>query len=210
DVETQISYPIEISMYGIPGLKRVQSTSIFGLSLVNVYFQDDVDIWFARRLVMERLSKAREQIPPGLGDPQIGPASTGLGRIFMYRLKATDGAEYTPTELRTIQDWTVKPMLRTTKGVTGVLSVGGYVREYQVNVDMNALLARGLTLADVEEAITTDNRNVGGSAATDGSAARSRGSRTSGTSSWPRSRARRSTSGTWPRWSSGEPSVAAR
>jgi cobalt-zinc-cadmium resistance protein CzcA len=163
DMETQITYPVEISMYGLPGLERVQSTSIFGLSRVNVYFEDGTDIWFARRLVMERLDKARGAIPPGLGEPQIGPATTGLGRIFMYEVENTEGADHSLTELRTAQDWIAKPQLRTVPGVTGVLSVGGHVKQYQVNVDMDALLARGLTLADVEKALSADNRNVGGS-----------------------------------------------
>lgn len=163
DMETQITYPIEISMYGLPRLERVQSTSIFGLSRVNVYFEDGTDIWFARRLVMERLDKARGAIPPGLGEPQIGPATTGLGRIYMYEIENTEEGDRSLTELRTAQDWIAKPQLRTVPGVTGVLSVGGHVKQYQVDVDMDALLARGLTLADVETALGADNRNVGGS-----------------------------------------------
>jgi cobalt-zinc-cadmium resistance protein CzcA len=163
DMETQITYPIEISMYGLPKLERVQSTSIFGLSRVNVYFEDGTDIWYARRLVMERLDKAKEQIPPGLGTPQLGPATTGLGRIFMYEIENEKGANHSLTELRTAQDWIAKTQLRTVQGVTGVLSVGGHVKQYQVNVDMGALLARDLTLSDVENALRADNRNVGGS-----------------------------------------------
>ena len=163
DMETQITYPIEISMYGLPKLERVQSTSIFGLSRVNVYFEDGTDIWHARRLVNERLDKAKERIPPGLGTPQLGPATTGLGRIFMYEIENEEGADHSLTELRTAQDWIAKPQLRTVRGVTGVLSVGGHVKQYQVNVDMDALLARDLTLADVERALRADNRNVGGS-----------------------------------------------
>ncbi|MBH02724.1 CusA/CzcA family heavy metal efflux RND transporter [uncultured Salinisphaera sp.] len=163
DVETQVSYPVSIAMYGLPGLERVQSTSIFGLSRVNVYFEDGTDIYFARRLVMERLAKAREQIPEGLGEPQLGPITSGLGRVMMYTLENTQAGQYTPTELRTAQDWIVKPQLRTVPGVTGVLSIGGYEKQYQITLDPNALSARNITVADVRRAIVENNRNVGGS-----------------------------------------------
>jgi cobalt-zinc-cadmium resistance protein CzcA len=163
DVETQISYPIEISMYGLPKLDRVQSTSIFGLSRVNVYFEEGTDIYFARRLVNERLSQARNEIPEGLGNPQLGPITTGLGTVMMYQVKNKEGADNSLMERRTAQDWIVKPQLRTVPGVTGVLSLGGDVRQFQVNVDMNTLLARDLTLKDLEQALNTNNRNVGAS-----------------------------------------------
>lgn len=163
DVETQISYPIEIFMYGLPKLDRVQSTSIFGLSRVNIYFEEGTDIYFARRLVMERLSKAREEIPSGLGEPQLGPITTGLGTVIMYEVTNKDTASNSQMELRTAQDWIVKPQLRTVPGVTGVLSLGGDVRQFQVNADMNALVSRGLTLEDLEKAINSNNRNVGAS-----------------------------------------------
>ena len=163
DVEKQISYPIEASMYGIPKLDRVQSTSVFGLSRVNVYFEDGTDYFFARRLVNERLWKAREKIPDGLGDPSLGPMTTGLGRIMMYEVENEEGAEHSLTERRTAQDWIVKPLLRTTKGVTGVLSVGGYKRQFQVNLHQGDMLARDLTVQEVREAITANNENVGGS-----------------------------------------------
>jgi cobalt-zinc-cadmium resistance protein CzcA len=163
DVETQISYPIEISMYGLPKLDRVQSTSIFGLSRVNVYFEEGTDIYFARRLVMERLAKARGEIPPGLGEPQLGPITTGLGTVMMYELTNDADSTHSLMEMRTAQDWIVKPQLRTVPGVTGVLSLGGDVRQFQVKVDMNALVSRGLTLEDLEHAINSNNRNVGAS-----------------------------------------------
>lgn len=163
DVETQISYPIEISMYGLPNLDRVQSTSIFGLSRVNIYFEEGTDIYFARRLVNERLGQARNEIPEGLGNPQLGPLTTGLGTVMMYEVKNKEGANTSLMERRTAQDWIVKPQLRTVPGVTGVLSLGGDVRQFQVNVDMNALLARNLTLDDLKQALNTNNRNVGAS-----------------------------------------------
>ncbi len=163
DVETLISYPVEISMYGLPNLKRVQSTSIFGLSRVNVYFEEGTDIYFARRLVMERLPKAKKQIPPGLGQPSLGPLKTGLGRIHMYTLQNTGSKDYSLMELRTMQDWIVKPMLRTVSGVTGVLSIGGHVKQFQVQLDQNALLARDLTIPEVTKVLKANNRNVGAS-----------------------------------------------
>ena len=163
DVETQISYPVSIAMYGLPGLERVQSTSIFGLSRVNIYFEDGTDIYFARRLVNERLAQARQEIPEGMGNPQLGPLTTGLGRVFMYTVENVDGAEYTATELREAQDWIVKPQLRTVPGVTGVLSIGGFEKQYQVNLDPKALAARNLTVGDIRSALAANNRNVGAS-----------------------------------------------
>ena len=163
DVETLISYPVEISMYGLPGLTRVQRTSIFGLSRVNVYFSEDTDVYFARRLVMERLAKARAEIPGDLGEPQLGPITSGLGRVMMYTLETEPDSDISLTELRELQDWVVKPMMRTVPGVTGVLSLGGYEKQYQVRLDTRALLARDLTVADVRGAITANNKNVGAS-----------------------------------------------
>ncbi|MES1925286.1 CusA/CzcA family heavy metal efflux RND transporter [Salinisphaera sp. T31B1] len=163
DVETLISYPIEISLYGLPQLERVQSTSIFGLSRVDIYFEDGTDIYFARRLVNERLADARRDMPAGLGEPQLGPLTTGLGRILMYSVENEPGGSHSLTALRTAQDWIVKPQLRTIDGVTGVLSIGGFEQQYQVEIDMDALTARGLSLADVRNALQRNNRNVGAS-----------------------------------------------
>ena len=163
DVETQISYPIEISMYGLPKLDRVQSTSIFGLSRVNIYFEEGTDIYFARRLVNERLSQAKNDIPDGLGEPQLGPITTGLGTVLMYEVKNKEGYDHSLMDIRTAQDWIVKPQLRTVPGVTGVLSIGGDVRQFQVKADMNALVSRGLTLEDLEGALNKNNRTVGAS-----------------------------------------------
>ncbi|MFB6345931.1 MAG: efflux RND transporter permease subunit [bacterium] len=163
DVEKQISYPIEVAMYGIPNLKRVQSTSIFGLSRVSVYFEEGTDVMYGRRLVLERLSQAKQAIPKGLGSPKMGPMTTGLGRIFMYRVKNKEGYDHSLEALRTAQDWIVKPQLRTIKGITGVLSIGGDVRQFQVQIDNQELLARDLSVADVRSTIQNNNRTVGGS-----------------------------------------------
>lgn len=163
DVETQISYPVEIAMYGLPGIEKVQSTSIFGLSRVDVYFKDGTDIYFARRLVLERLADARRNVPEGLGEPELGPITTGLGRIMLYDIENKEGYNHSLTERRLAQDWIVKPQLRTVPGVTGVLSIGGFERQYQVNLDAQALLARNITIADVRGALAGNNRNVGAS-----------------------------------------------
>jgi cobalt-zinc-cadmium resistance protein CzcA len=164
DVEKQITYPIEISMYGIPKLERVQSTSVFGLSRVNVYFEDGTDYFFARRLVLERLGNARESIPEGLGTPGIGPMTTGLGQVMMYVVTDEPGGkDYSLMELREAQDWIAKPMLKTTPGVTGVLSVGGHEKQYQVRLDLDKMLARKISVQDVMRALRTNNRNVGAS-----------------------------------------------
>ncbi len=163
DVETQISYPVEISMYGLPNIERVQSTSIFGLSSVTVYFEEGTDFYFARRLVMERLPKAKEAIPEGLGTPELGPLTTGLGQVMMYTLEVDNDTPYSLMEMRTVQDWIIKPRMRTIPGVTEVLGIGGDVRQFQVNVDMNALLARNLSMEEVRKSLTINNRNIGAS-----------------------------------------------
>ena len=159
EVEKLITYPIEVSMNGLPGVTQVKSISAFGISMVSVYFRDDVDIYFARQLTLEKLQDAKDQIPPGLGEPRLGPITTGLGQVYQYVL---DGKGLDATELRTLQDWIVKYNLRTVPGVTEVLSFGGNVKQYQVQVDPRALLQYGVTLPQVREAIRANNRNVGG------------------------------------------------
>ncbi|MEO7964807.1 MAG: CusA/CzcA family heavy metal efflux RND transporter [Gemmatimonadaceae bacterium] len=159
EVEKLITYPVEVAMNGIPGVEQVKSLSAFGISQVSVYFRDDVDIYFARQLTLEKLQAAREQIPPGLGDPRMGPITTGLGQVYQYVVR---GNGQDQTELRTLQDWIVKYNLRTVTGVTEVLSFGGDVKQFQVRVDPRALLQYGITLTSVREAIGANNRNVGG------------------------------------------------
>ncbi len=162
EVEQLVTYPIEVGMNGLPGLELIRSVSNFGLSVVNVYFEEGMDIYFARQLVNERLQEAREQIPPGLGDPVMGPISSGLGQILFYYLDAP-AERYTLEELRTIQDWIVKRNLQTVPGVTEVLSIGGHVRQYQVVVDPNQLRQFGLSLHQVLDAVAANNLNVGAS-----------------------------------------------
>ena len=162
EVEQLVTYPVEVAMNGLPGLELVRSVSNFGLSVVNVYFEEGTDIYFARQLVNERLQEAREQIPPGLGDPAMGPISSGLGQVLFYYLE-DDGGDYTLEELRTVQDWIVKRNLQTLRGVTEVLSIGGHVRQYQVIVDPDRLRQYGLSLHEVMEAVENNNLNVGAS-----------------------------------------------
>ncbi len=166
EVERFITYPIESAMNGLPGVTAVKSTSAFGMAVIYVYFEDDIDIYFARQIVSERLVKASEEIPESDEKPTLGPITTGLGQIFIYYLTLEEGA---PTEglapdiyLRTINDWIVKFQLRTVKGVTDILSIGGNVLQFQVNLDPGALIKYGLTIDDVIEAINSNNRNVGG------------------------------------------------
>jgi heavy metal efflux system protein len=160
EVEQLITYPIEVSMNGLPGVTRVQSISQFELSMVSVYFEDHVDIYFARQIVFERLQSAREEIPPGLGDPELGPITTGLGQVYQY-LVIGDGVPL--DSLRTIQDWIVKLQLQTVPGVTDVLSFGGEVKQYQVQLDPGRLLMYGVTVPEVVEALERNNANAGGS-----------------------------------------------
>lgn len=159
EVEKLITFPIESVMNGLPDVTEVRSISKTGLSVVTIVFKDNVDIYFARQLVLERLQVARERIPKGLGDPEMGPITTGLGQVYKYILV---GDGYSDMELRTLNDWLVKFMLRTVPGVTDVLSFGGSVRQYQVKVDPNLLLKYDLTLDEVAETISQNNRNAGG------------------------------------------------
>lgn len=162
EVEQLVTYPVEVAMNGLPGLERIRSVSNFGLSVVNVYFEEGTDIYFARQLVNERVQEAREQIPEGLGDPQMGPISSGLGQILFYYLDA-DSERYSLEELRTIQDWIVKRNLQTVRGVTEVLSIGGHVRQYQIVVRPESLRQYGLSLHEVLDAVESNNVNVGAS-----------------------------------------------
>ncbi len=160
EIETYVTYPIETVMNGLPGIENVRSVSNFGLSVVNIYFEDGVDIYFARQLVNERLQEAREQIPEGFGEPAIGPIATGMGLVLFYYLEDETGLR-SLEELRTIQDWLVKFHLQTVPGVTEVLGIGGHERQYHVVVDPNSLLRYGITLEEVIERIEANNLNVG-------------------------------------------------
>ena len=160
DVEQYVTYPIEAAMNGLPSIERIRSVSNFGLSVVNIYFEDETDIYFARQLVNERLQEAREQIPQGFGDPQLGPISTGMGLVLFYYLEDESG-QHTLEELRAMQDWLVKFHLQTVPGVTEVLGIGGYEKQFQVAVHPELLLRAGVTMRDVITSIKENNLNVG-------------------------------------------------
>tara|TARA_R110002012_G_scaffold149408_1_gene308428 strand:- start:933 stop:2138 length:1206 start_codon:yes stop_codon:yes gene_type:complete len=173
EVERYVTYPIETAMSGLPKLKNMRSlahdltgeiymrsVSNFGLSVVNLYFEDGTDVYFARQVVGERLAEARGNIPDGFGDPQMGPISTGLGLILYFRLEDQTGARNL-VEMREIQDWIVKYQLQTVAGVTEVLSLGGYEKQYQVRLDPDALLAYDIQIAEVISALERGNKTEG-------------------------------------------------
>ncbi len=166
EVERLIAYPVESAMNGLPGVTQIKSTSAFGLAVIYVYFRDDVDIYFARRLVAERLAGVLPELPEMHEPPSLGPISTGLGQIFLYYLTMDDsvdtGGKDPNTYLRELNDWLVKFQLQTVPGVTDILSIGGHVLQYQIRVDPNALWKYELTLLDLKDAVNRNNRNVGG------------------------------------------------
>ena len=159
EVEALVTYPVEVAMNGLPGVSRVQSVSAFGLSQVNVYFEDDMDIYFARQLVFERVQNARGSIPAGSGDPSLGPITTGLGQVYQYLVT---GKGISADSLRTVQNWIVKARLRTVPGVAEVLSFGGEVKQFQVRIDPGKLIQYGVSLPQVVEALERNNSNAGG------------------------------------------------
>ncbi|VAW68752.1 Cobalt-zinc-cadmium resistance protein CzcA; Cation efflux system protein CusA [hydrothermal vent metagenome] len=162
EVEQLITFPIEAVMYALPDVEEVRSISKTGLSVITVVFKEGTDIYFARQLVFERLQSAREQIPDGIGTPGIGPNTSGLGQVYQYILRADDPIKYNATTLRSYNDWIVKLLLMPVGGVTEVLSFGGEVRQYQVQLSPQSLLAFNLTGNDVAKAIEDNNRNAGG------------------------------------------------
>lgn len=160
ETEALVTYPVEVAMNGLPGVTRVQSISAFGLSQVNVYFRDDIDIYFARQLVFERVQTAKSAIPTGLGEPALGAITTGLGQVYQY-LVVGDGIS--SDSLRALQDWIVRFRLRTVTGVADVLSFGGEVKQFQVQLDPGKLVQYGVTLSSVVSALERNNSNAGGS-----------------------------------------------
>ncbi len=160
EIEQYVTYPIETAMNGLPNLEKIRSVSNFGLSVVNVYFEDGTDIYFARQVLGERLQEARGEIPEGFGEPVMGPISTGMGLVLFYYLDDTTG-QYSLEELRTMQDWIVKFNLQTVPGVTEVLGIGGHEKQFQVVVDPSSLLQYDLTVNELVEIIEANNLNVG-------------------------------------------------
>jgi cobalt-zinc-cadmium resistance protein CzcA len=160
ETEQRVTFPIETALAGLPRLEYTRSVSRYGLSQVTAVFEDGTDIYFARQLANERLTEVRSQLPGGI-EPTMGPIATGLGEIFMYTVTAAPGSAHTPTDLRTIHDWVIRPQLRTTPGVIEVNTVGGYERQFHVTPDPAKLLAHDLTLNDIVEALARNNTNVG-------------------------------------------------
>jgi cobalt-zinc-cadmium resistance protein CzcA len=166
EVEQRITFPIETGMSGLPKLQYTRSLSRYGLSQVTVVFEDGTDIYAARQLVNERIQQVRDQLPPGTATA-MGPVSTGLGEIFMYAVEAKpdaktkDGAAYSATDLRTIQDWIIKPQLRTVPGVVEVNTIGGFERQFHVLPEPAKLMAFKLSFRDVMTALASNNQNVG-------------------------------------------------
>ncbi|HEL4217008.1 efflux RND transporter permease subunit [Stenotrophomonas maltophilia] len=166
EAEQRVTFVIETAMAGLPKLDYSRSLSRYGLSQVTVVFKDGTDLYFARQQVAERLQQIASQLPEGL-DPEMGPISTGLGEIFMYTVEAEpnarkpDGTPYTATDLRTLQDWVIRPQLRTTPGVTEVNTIGGFERQIHITPDPAQLVALGFTLNDVVAAVMRNNQNIG-------------------------------------------------
>ena len=164
--EQRVTFPIETAIAGLPGLDYTRSISRYGLSQVTVVFEDGTDLYFARQLVGERLQQVSSQLPDRI-EPSMGPIATGLGEIFMYTVDADpearkdDGTPWTATDLRTLQDWVIRPQLRNTPGVTEVNTIGGYERQIHITPDPAKLVALGLTLHDVVTAVAANNENVG-------------------------------------------------
>ncbi|MGK5048531.1 efflux RND transporter permease subunit [Janthinobacterium sp. GB4P2] len=166
ETEQRVTFPIETAMAGLPNLEQTRSLSRYGLSQVTVIFKDGTDIYFARQMINERLQEAKESLPAGI-TPKMGPVSTGLGEIYLWTVETQDGAKkpdgtpYTPTDLREIQDWIIKPQLRNVTGVTEINAIGGYAKQYQVAPYPQKLAAYGISLQDVVTALERNNGNVG-------------------------------------------------
>ncbi len=164
DIERLVTFPIEQANSNISGMKEIRSFSRFGLSLVTIVFEDDIDVYWARQQVAERLQLVQSQIPQGIGSPELGPVSTGLGEIYQYVVKPKKGFEqkFDATNLRTIQDWIVRRQLLGVKGVAEVSSFGGKLKQYEIAINPNKLNAYGITINDVFSALENNNQNTGG------------------------------------------------
>ncbi|MEK6736209.1 MAG: efflux RND transporter permease subunit, partial [Pseudomonadota bacterium] len=166
EMERLVTVPVEIAMTGLPGLVEMRSMNKSGLSLITLVFTDETDVFFARQLVMERIIDVTPRLIPGI-TPVLGPVSTGLGEVYQYTIEHPDDGKRALTveelmERRTIQDWVVRPMLRSIRGVAEINSIGGHVKEYQVYVDPNKLRHYDLTLTQVDRALASNNANASG------------------------------------------------
>jgi cobalt-zinc-cadmium resistance protein CzcA len=163
EVESFITSPIEVAVANVPNIIELRSISRLGLSVITVVFKDDVDVYWARQQLNERLKEAEEAIPPGLVKVELAPISSGLGEIYQYRLKVEKGfeAKYNPMELRTIQDWSVRRGMLGTKGVADINSYGGFVKQYEISINPERLRGMNLTLTDIFDALEKNNENTG-------------------------------------------------
>jgi len=164
EVEQLVTYPIEQSIANLPDLEELRSISRFGLSVITVVFDDKVDIYFARQLINERLKEAESKIPKGVGTPELAPVSTGLGEVYQYIIHPKKGSEskYTAMDLRTMQDWIVARQLYGTAGIAEVNSFGGQMKQYEVAVNPDRLIAMGITIPEIFVALEKNNENTGG------------------------------------------------
>src|SRR5690349_8734572 len=164
DIERLVTFPVEQTMATIPGIEEIRSFSRFGLSVVTIVFKDNVDVYWARQQISERLTIASNQIPPGVGMPEMAPVTTGLGEIYQYIIRPEKGFEskYNAMELRTIQDWIVRRQLLGTPGVADVASFGGLLKQYEVAINPDKLRSYNLGIQDVFTALEKNNQNTGG------------------------------------------------
>lgn len=162
EVEQFITFPVENAMSGLPGVNEIRSISRFGLSAVTVAFEDGTDIYWARNLVNERLQMARENIPQGMGDPQLGPIATGMSEIYQFEVRAKPGYDYNLMELRTVLDWQIAFQLRSVPGVIEVNTFGGELKTYEVQIDPDKLLNYNISLSRIFQALEENNANAGG------------------------------------------------
>ncbi|MAU26846.1 MAG: CusA/CzcA family heavy metal efflux RND transporter [Muricauda sp.] len=164
DIEQFVTYPVEVAMSNLPDVKEIRSISRFGLSVVTVVFDDDMGTFLPRQLVSEKLTEVREQIPEELGQPSMGPITTGLGEVYQYTLKVEPEFqdEYSLADLRTMQDWIVQRQMAMVPGVVEINAIGGKIKQYEVAVDPNELKAIGLTITDIFKALEANNKNTGG------------------------------------------------
>ena len=169
DIEEQVTYPLSVMMQGIPGVKNIRATSAFGFSIIYVIFKDDVDFYWSRSRLLEKLSTATSELPPGV-TPNMGPDATGLGQIFWYTLENEKGASKPKSlaELRSIQDFYVRYLLQGVEGVSEVASIGGFVKEYQIDVDPNKLFAYDVHFSKLIKSIQNSNIDVGAEVVEDG------------------------------------------
>src|SRR5215211_290027 len=166
EAEQRVTYLVETAMAGLPRLEETRSISRYGLSQVTVIFEDGTDIYFARQLIAERIQEVKSRLPPGI-EPTMGPIATGLGEIFLWTVEAKpgatndDGQPYSGMDLRTIQDWIVRPQLKTVPGVADVNTIGGYTKQFHITPYPEKLIAHDLSFGDILEALERNNTNVG-------------------------------------------------